>query len=96
MTDINTLFPAKSPLFALEALEINAWGMITGYALQMSTGQVHAFLATPITDDVAEAATPTIGSESSSRPTTTPQENVRNLSQRACLGGAKAALVAPQ
>jgi len=78
MSDLNTLFPANSPLYALEALEINARGMITGYALEVSTGQIHAFLATPITDDAAEGAAPAMAG---AKPAVTLPENVRSLSQ---------------
>jgi len=77
MTDLNTLFPANSALFALEALEINARGMITGYALQVSTGQIHAFVATPIADDTAEAARSATAGLTSARPTLTLPENAR-------------------
>ncbi|MGB7731613.1 MAG: hypothetical protein WBL50_26575 [Candidatus Acidiferrum sp.] len=48
MTDLNTLIPADSPLYLLEATgTINDVGQIAGIALQISTGEVHAFLATP-------------------------------------------------
>jgi probable HAF family extracellular repeat protein len=97
LVDLNTLIPANSPLFLLDAFVINEHGDIVGDALRKATGQIHAFVATPITDDMAEAATPAMEIESSARPTTTLQENLRNLSQqRSRLGGAKAALVAPQ
>ena len=82
MTDLNTLTAANSPLYALEAIEINARGMITGYALQLSTGQIHAFLATPMTDDAADAATPAVRGESSESPKITIPENIRKLLQQ--------------
>ena len=48
MTDLNTLIPPDSPLYLLEPTgTINARGQIAGYALVISTGEVHAFLATP-------------------------------------------------
>jgi probable HAF family extracellular repeat protein len=48
MTDLNTLIPPDSPLYLIEATgTINDWGQIAGIALQISTGDVHAFLATP-------------------------------------------------
>ncbi len=48
MTDLNTLIPPDSPLHLLEAQgTINDLGLIAGYALEISTGEVHAFLATP-------------------------------------------------
>jgi probable HAF family extracellular repeat protein len=51
MTDLNTLIPADSPLYLIEATgTINDQGQIAGIALQISTGEVHAFLATPTTE----------------------------------------------
>ena len=50
MTDLNTLIPPDSPLDLIEATgTINDLGQIAGIALQISTGEVHAFLATPTT-----------------------------------------------
>jgi probable HAF family extracellular repeat protein len=50
MTDLNTLIPPDSPLYLIEATgTINDLGQIGGIALQISTGEVHAFLATPTT-----------------------------------------------
>jgi len=50
MTDLNTLIPADSPLYLIEATgTINDWGQIAGIALVISTGEVHGFLATPTT-----------------------------------------------
>jgi len=50
MTDLNTLIPADSPLYLIEATgTINDEGQIAGVALVTSTGEVHAFLATPTT-----------------------------------------------
>ena len=48
MTDLNSLIPPDSPLYLIEATgTINDRGQIAGIALQTSTGEVHAFLATP-------------------------------------------------
>jgi probable HAF family extracellular repeat protein len=48
MTDLNTLIPPKSPLYLLEACgTINDQGWIAGIALQISTGDTHAFLLIP-------------------------------------------------
>lgn len=69
MTDLNTLIPPDSPLYLLEADGINDWGRIEGYALNMSTGEVHVFLATPTT---------TYGA-SSEKPKVILPENVRKL-----------------
>ncbi len=51
MTDLNTLFPAGSNLFAIMANKINERGQISGMALVCSgpdQGNIHAFLATPV------------------------------------------------
>ena len=53
MTDLNTLIPAGSDLFLLEADDVNDRGQIAGLAFQISTGEGHAFLATPINGAVA-------------------------------------------
>jgi probable HAF family extracellular repeat protein len=46
MTDLNTLIPAKSGLYLLQAKAINASGEITGFGVN-ANGEVHGFLATP-------------------------------------------------
>jgi hypothetical protein len=47
MTDLNTLIPAKSPLFLMEALSINARGQIAGFG-RLSDGEHRGFLANPL------------------------------------------------
>ena len=82
MTDLNALIPAGSPLFLLDAEGINSNGDIVGDALEVSTGEVHAYLATPCQgndcEDGAEGSTPA-GSAASESPNVTLPENVRNL-----------------
>lgn len=83
MTDLNTLIPADSPLQLLEPTgTINARGQIAGYALVISTGEIHAFLATP-SANIGENAT----SEMAPRRNVTLPENVRKLLQRRGLFG---------
>jgi len=80
MIDLNTLTPADSPLFLIEALNINSRGQIVGYAFQLSTGEVHAFLATPSTGEFAsESATL---SETSRGPKVVLPENVRKMLEK--------------
>jgi len=83
ITDLNTLIPADSPLYLLNAGSNNDWGQIVGSALVISTGEVHAFLATPIEceDAGADAATAAAG-ETAQRPNITLPESVRKLLQR--------------
>jgi probable HAF family extracellular repeat protein len=82
MTDLNTLIPSGSPLFLLDGNAINSSGEIVGDALQVSTGEVHAYLATPCNgnhcEDGAEGTT-AAGGATSERPKITLPENVRNL-----------------
>jgi len=48
MFDLNTLIPAGFPLVLTEATGgINCRGQIAGYATDTTTGDIHAFLATP-------------------------------------------------
>jgi len=78
MTDLNTLIPPDSPLFLWEADGINDWGQIIGVAYQVSTGEMHAFLATPTTRYW----------EMSERPKVVVPENIRKqLQQRLRVGG---------
>ena len=55
MTDLNTLFPASSNLFVTMANKINERGQISGMGIVLSgphTGDIHAFLATPVDESV--------------------------------------------
>jgi probable HAF family extracellular repeat protein len=51
MTDLNSLIPPNSPLYLMHGCSINSQGQIVGFALQISTGELHAYLATPITGE---------------------------------------------
>ena len=59
MTDLNTLFPAYSNLFVISASNINERGQISGMALELAgphAGQeVHAYLATPVDEDLGKS-----------------------------------------
>jgi hypothetical protein len=51
MTDLKTLFPASSNLYATMTNSINERGQISGMANVLSgsnKGKIHAFLATPV------------------------------------------------
>lgn len=48
MTDLNSLTPPGSPWFLLEALGINDHGQIAGKMFNLLTGDIHSFVATPI------------------------------------------------
>lgn len=51
MTDLNTLVSGNCPWFLHEALGINDAGQIVGHAINKVTGEIHAYLATPIEAD---------------------------------------------
>jgi len=92
MTDLNTLIPPGSPLFLLGASgAINSRGQIAGFALVISTGEVHAFLATPVNGkDASESGEPEARAEKTQRPKITLPENVRKLlEQQLRFGGFK-------
>jgi probable HAF family extracellular repeat protein len=80
MTDVNTLVPADSTLFLVDVLSINSRGEIVGDAVDLSTGENHAYLAIPIDRDVggevvaAAAANETAQSQKVALP-----ENVRKM-----------------
>jgi probable HAF family extracellular repeat protein len=89
MTDLNTLIPAGSPLYLLGGIDINSRGQIVGFALQISSSEVHAFLATPSYGEVgSESATPAAPGSTSESPKVVLPENVRKLlQQRLRFGG---------
>jgi probable HAF family extracellular repeat protein len=57
--DLNTLFPASSHLFVISASNINDSGQIAGMAVEMAGPHakniVHAFLATPVDEDMGQS-----------------------------------------
>lgn len=58
MTDLNTLFPASSNLYATMANEINDRGQVSGMATVLTgpnTGKIHAFVATPVNASVGKS-----------------------------------------
>ena len=48
MSDLNDLIAANSPLYLAYALGINDAAEIVGFGVQTSTGDLHAYMATPI------------------------------------------------
>lgn len=55
MNDLNQLVPAGSPLYLLTAFAINDVGQIAGFGVT-STGDIHAFLATPCDGNPTDSA----------------------------------------
>lgn len=93
MTDLNTLIPPSSPLYLLEATGgINDLGWIAGIALQISTGDVHAFLLTPVHGKDATDAT-----DNAPRQRVVVPENIRRaLQQRRPFGSFKGGPIWPR
>ncbi len=50
IADLNTLIPANSDLYIMEGTSNNDRGQIVGVAMQISTGEMHAYLATPLSN----------------------------------------------
>ncbi len=55
MTDLNSLIDPNSPLYLLHGYGINSAGEIVGLAVNMSSGEAHAFLAIPTSFGGGEA-----------------------------------------
>jgi probable HAF family extracellular repeat protein len=83
MTDLNTLIPANSPLFLMNATSNNDRGQIVGSALQISTGETHVFLATPIEgEEGGENATTEAGDAPFRRPNVVVPARIRKMLQQ--------------
>jgi len=94
MMDLNALIPANSPLYLAFAFVINDAGEIAGQAIDKSTGEMHAFVATPIPAAAAAKFEPS--SPDLSRPMVLP-ENVREqLRKRMGLGRFGAQPIGPR
>jgi probable HAF family extracellular repeat protein len=48
LSDLNDLITSDSPLYLIYALGINDAGEIVGFAMQKSTGELHAYVAHPV------------------------------------------------
>ena len=78
MTDLNTLIPADSPLFLFVASDFDSRGQIVGWGVETSTGETHAFLATPSNDEpVSGDGTLAAQGASNQKPKGVLPENVR-------------------
>ena len=80
MVDLNSLIIADSPLYLILAFGINDDGEIVGQAVDISTGDLHAFLARPVSH---EETSRSFGASATSAatPRTSP-ENVRAMLAR--------------
>jgi len=98
IADLNTLIPAGSPLFLLFATGINFCGEIAGFGVQKRTGDVHAFLATPIHGRAGcvSAAPAEQGATSESGHAALSEEARRQLQQRLHFGRFGTLLMGPQ
>ncbi len=89
MSDLNDLIPPDSPLYLVYALGINDAGEIVGFASEKSSGEVHAYLASPIRGKSGEESVAPAGQRvTAQNPQTAIPEGVRMLRQRRLsLGG---------
>ena len=84
--DLNTLFPASANLFATMANKINERGQISGMAIVLSgpdTGNIHAFLATPVNEPIGTSVADVVHTHPLSD---SPANNSEQLLQRFKLG----------
>jgi probable HAF family extracellular repeat protein len=96
MTDLNILIPDDSPLFLLLAATINSRGEIAGFAVQTSTSEVHAYVATPIhSEAVSESVAPAVQGRLAEHRKVVLPENARKMLQQR-LGRLGARLMGPQ
>ena len=79
MTDVNALIPVDSDLELVTAFQIDSRGEINGTAVQKSTGETHAYLATINRDEETSSEG---GGTAHLSPRVTVSENVRNLLRR--------------
>jgi probable HAF family extracellular repeat protein len=78
MTDLNTLVTGNgSGFFLHEALGINDRGQIVGHMVILSTGELHAFLATPV--EGSESPAPAAQARSSEPPKAVLPEKIRQV-----------------
>lgn len=80
MTDLNSLTPAGSPWFLMEAIGINDRGQIAGKMFNLLTGDIHGFLATPVSGK--ETSPPAVQRSTSERPPIILPESVRQMLQQ--------------
>ena len=80
MTDLNTLIPASSPMYILEGTSNNDLGQIVGIGMT-SSGDQHAFLATPVGNG-GESATIAEALDTVQRPAIALSANLRRMPGR--------------
>jgi len=94
MTNLNALIPSESPLFLWYAAGINSRGQITGMALEISSGEMHAFLATPVE---GESHVPAASAQTRESPKVVLPDSVRRLlRQRRGFGRFGTGMIGPE
>jgi probable HAF family extracellular repeat protein len=80
MTDLNALVTVSSSLFLVDVLSINSRGELVGDAVELNTGETHAYLATPSESDAdSELAAPAVPNNISQSLKVVLPENVRRM-----------------
>jgi probable HAF family extracellular repeat protein len=85
MMDLNALIPANSPLYLVFASVINDAGEIAGQAVDKSTGEMRAFVATPM-PAAASAKDFAPSAADLSRPMVLPEKVRKQIQQRMGFG----------
>jgi probable HAF family extracellular repeat protein len=94
MNDLNQLVPAGSPLYLLTAFAINDVGQVAGFGVT-STGEIHAFLATPCDADALSTTAAEVD-KTTERPRVVLSESAREILQRVGFGRFGAPLMRQQ
>jgi probable HAF family extracellular repeat protein len=94
MMDLNALIPANSPLYLVFPEAINDSGEIVGLALQTSTGETHAFVATPASPAAAGSVPP--AAQAAASPMVLPENARKQLQRRLRFGRSGAQLIGPK
>ncbi len=83
MSDLNDLIPSDSPLYLVYALGVNDAGEIVGFAAEKSSGELHAYLASPAHGQSGQkSVTPAVQAVTEQNQQVTIPENIRMLLQR--------------
>lgn len=82
MKDVNTLIFAGAPLFLVDVLSINSRGEIAGDAVQISTGEGHAYLATPVRGEGPSEGVTSAAPVEALRPKVVLPEKIRKMLEK--------------
>jgi hypothetical protein len=82
LSDLNGLVAPDSPVYLIYALGINDAGDIVGFAMQKSTGDLHAYVAHPVRGKSDSSAMPIVTRANTVDTPAALPENLRRLFQQ--------------